>query len=351
MRSKTFIFSILTILCAAAIFVVAFAYFRVHQEKTAEDTPERSYSRYYAMITDDPKSFFWQYVYQGASAAAEEKDTCVELFGSNLSFDYSPEELMEIAIASDVDGIMVCGGDSEEMDSLIDRAVDSGIPVVTMYSDNAASRRCSFVGVSAYNIGREYGRQIVRVREEMERQVGRGRAASNECSVTVFFDSSQLLYDQNVILSGIMDTLNRDAPGTHFTVKNMVVDDSNPFSVEEGIRDVFMEGTEPDILVCLSEMDTSCAYQAVVDFNLVGKVYILGYYDSEKILNAISRNVVFSTLAVDTGELGRYSVEALNEYIESGNTSEYFAADVTIIDRGNVSEYLHKEETDEKALQ
>ena len=68
---------------------------------------------------------------------------------------------------------------------------------------------------------------------------------------------------------------------------------------------------------------------------------VLGYYDSEKILNALSRNVLYSTLAVDTSEMGRYCVEALNEYVEMGNTSQYFSTDVTIIDRGNVSSYLN----------
>ena len=36
------------------------------------------------------------------------------------------------------------------------------------------------------------------------------------------------------------------------------------------------------------------------------------------------------------------------DYYEYGNTSQYFAADVTIIDKTNVAAYLQKEEPDEK---
>jgi ribose transport system substrate-binding protein len=41
-------------------------------------------------------------------------------------------------------------------------------------------------------------------------------------------------------------------------------------------------------------------------------------------------------------------VEALDEYRNYGNTSQYFSADVTIIDRSNVASFMQKEETDEK---
>lgn len=42
------------------------------------------------------------------------------------------------------------------------------------------------------------------------------------------------------------------------------VDDTNAFSVEESVRDIFMGEEIPDILICLNELNTTCAYQAVV---------------------------------------------------------------------------------------
>ncbi|MBP5608905.1 MAG: substrate-binding domain-containing protein, partial [Lachnospiraceae bacterium] len=264
-----------------------------------------------------------------------------------LNESYSPEELMEMAVSSKVDGIMVLGSEEEEMTALIDRSADMGIPVVTMYSDSPGSKRCSFVGVSAFNIGREYGRQIISARNEKIRIAAgaedAGADVSGPVSVTVFFDDNNRLYDQSVILSGINDALSREAEDAEFVIRTVAVDNGNPFSVEESMRDVFMDEEVPDIIVCLSELDTTCAYQAAIDHNMVGNVYILGYYDSEKILNALSRNVIYSTLAVDTSEMGRYCVEALNEYVDMGNTSQYFSTDVTIIDRSNVSTYLKSE--------
>ena len=349
MRSKAVVYSILSILFAAAVFVVAWMYFRFIMGKGTEEQPEKIYSHYYAMVTDDYRSSFWQYVWRGASEEAALHDSYVELFGADLGNDYSIEELMDMAIAAKVDGIMVYGNSSENMSDMIAKATGEGIPVVTMYSDSPYSERCSYVGVSGYSIGLEYGRQICNAKGEIQRlAINDPEKEKTTYNVTVLVEEKKPFYDQNVILSGIKDIVNRDESGAEYAIKIVNVDNSNPFSVEESIRDIFMEEEIPDILVCLSELDTTCAYQALIDFNQVGSVYVLGYYNSETILNAISRNVVYSTLAVDTEELGRYCAEAMDEYINYGNTSQYFAADVTIIDKTNVAEYLHKEEPDEK---
>jgi ribose transport system substrate-binding protein len=351
---KLFIYLILTAIFSVAVLSVAVVYFRIYTAEVSDDSYNRTFSRYYAMITDDYKSSFWQSVYGGALEEALEDGVFVELFGSNLTYNYSPEELMEMAISAHVDGILVSGNGREEMTELIGRAAEQGIPVVTMYSDNEDSDRCSFVGVNGYTIGSEYGKQAVRAREELLRLAeaagddawtGRDKRVT---SVAVLFDDSGFAYDQNVILSGIVDAMSKEMRNAEFEIRSVTVDSTNPFSVEESIHSVFMEEQVPDIFVCLSELDTTVVYQAVVDFNMVGKVKILGYYDSEKILDAISRNVVFSSLTVNAEELGKIGVNALVEYNEYGNTSQYVTADLVIIDRSNVAEYMKKVEEDEE---
>lgn len=54
------------------------------------------------------------------------------------------------------------------------------------------------------------------------------------------------------------------------------------FDTEEAIRIVFQsqEGP-PEILVCLDEVTTECAYQAMIDYNVVGEVDIVGSYTSK----------------------------------------------------------------------
>ena len=117
--------------------------------------------------------------------------------------------------------------------------------------------------------------------------------------------------------------------------------------MEESIRDLFINGDVPGIIVCLDELTTTCVYQAVIDYNVVGEVSILGYYNSDTIINAIDRGAVYATIAIDTAQLGRYCVEALEEYNDMGATSQYFTADITLIDKNNVSQFITKEESND----
>ena len=154
---------------------------------------------------------------------------------------------------------------------------------------------------------------------------------------------------QNIVCSGIQETIDMEKTAdTQVEMTLVTVDDTNAFSVEESIRDLFMEAEVPDIIVCLNELNTTCVYQAVVDYNRVGNVSILGYYDSDTIMHAIERNVIYATVSIDTMQMGRFCVDALSEYHEQGYTSQYFTADIALIDKTNIAEYLGGGEEDEK---
>ena len=309
-----------------------------------------TYDKYYVMITDNYKSEFWQSIYKGAFEEAKEEGIYVELLGQNISGDYTCEELMKIAIASEVDGIIVFANESDEMTELINEAANEGIPVVTLYNDNTHSERLSFVGVGSYNIGREYGKQIFSIISEKQNEESKeeGEAEEEAIEVAVLVNTDTQDTSQNIIISALQETLNKEgAPDSNLTIKLVPINNANAFSVEESIRDIFMQEDVPDVIVCLNELNTVCAYQAVVDFNMVGDVNILGYYDSDTIVNAIDRGVVYATISIDTAQLGQYCIEALSDYYEFGNTSQYYTADITLINKNNVKDYLKEEEGDE----
>lgn len=336
------IFYLITIVLTFVVLIIGFVAFRFYASGLSANQSEHVYDRYYVMITDDPKSSFWQNVYKGALDKALENNVYVELLGATLSDDYSTSELMDIAISSHPDGIMLYADESEEMLRKINLASDSGIPVVTLYNDSTLSKRCSFVGVGGYNIGREYGKLIKRIALEKKRSGDE----KNKLDVAVLIDAMQsedaLL---SVIVSGLQETLevNKDTDFS-YNISFVNVDNTNAFSAEESVRDIFAEDDIPDILVCLNEQNTTCLYQAVVDYNRVGEVNILGYYDSPTILTAILNSVVYATASIDTYQMGQFCTDALEEYNLLGNTSQYFTTEVTIIDSNNVAFHIKKEE-------
>lgn len=323
-------------------------------------TDANRYEHYYVMITEDAKSSLWQSAYEGAYKAGLENNSYVDLLNNSFDNNYSKEDLMRIAIASDVDGIIVAADESVEMTDLINEAAEQGIPVVTLYSDNTQSERCTFVGIGSYDLGREYGREVLEIVQEKQNSSMQVSIDSKNnvtvttgmptpVKVTVLVNAYTQDSGQNILCSGIQETIEKEKQdGVEIELSLVSIDDTNAFSAEEAIRDIFMENQLPDIIICLNELNTTCVYQAVVDYNKVGQVNILGYYDSETIINAIDRNVIYATISIDTMQMGRFCVDALTEYNTYGNTSQFFMADIALINKENVALYLGGEAENEE---
>ena len=337
-RSKKTLF----LLILSVIITLGIALVLINFLPPAADGQEEQavYDRYYMMITENNSSL-WQSVYEGALARAKEDTVYVDWLGDEQDEEYSVEELMEIAIASSVDGIIVNTGTEEAVTDLINQAAEGDIPVVTLYTDNTASERCSFVGIGSYNLGKEYGRKALQIIGE--------RQEEGEADIAVLVSSYAQSLDQNILYAGIQEAIaeNQDI-GSQVQLEMLAVDDTNDFSAEESIRDIFMGGELPDLIICLNELTTTCVYQAVVDYNRVGQVSILGYYDSETILKGIQREVIAATVSIDSRQLGQYCIDALEEYHELGYTSQYFTADITMIDKTNVADYLEDDAHEEE---
>ena len=325
------------------VMIVSMIYFKKRITGDIEEalTGDREYDRHYALVVRGGDETYWQTAYESMKNEGELTGVYVDRTGDNLPNDYSEYDLMEIAIASRVDGIIYEADDTVDSVVQINKATAAGIPVVTVRSDAPASARRSFIGVSYYNLGNEYGRLIIKACRETaggsfkkEREEADG---DEGFSVLVLTDSTMQDTSQNVVLTALKETLQKkpeDIP--EITVKTAEVDNSGEFTAEESIRDLFLGNRLPDIIVCLNETNTVIVYQTMVEMNKVGESIILGYDDSEPILNEIEKEVIYATITVDNQQLGQDCVDALNEYIEYKRVSDYYGVDYKIIDKENL---------------
>jgi len=339
---------IVAILLMIIITAGGLLFFKTRIIQTAQEEinlANKKYENYYVMITSDSNSSFWQSVFQGANEEAEKSDTYIEVLGNNLSVSYSEAEQMQIAIESQVDGIIVEANESANMQDLINEAVAAGIPVVTALGDNTSSTRQSYVGISSYNLGREYGKQVNAIADSIYGSKGTPTGMvtpTTPLHVLVLIKANADDSSQNIVFSGIQEAVeNQSDYAGKINLEAKSINTDGAFAAEESIRNIFMtEDMPPDIIICLDELNTTCVYQAVVDYNRVGQINIIGYYNSETILRGIDRNVIYSTISVDTRQMGAYCVDALNEYKDSGYVSEYYAVDTNLINADNVKNYL-----------
>ena len=108
---------------------------------------------------------------------------------------------------------------------------------------------------------------------------------------------------------------------------------STAFSIQENVKDLLdgYQNSLPDVIVCLSDINTRSVYQCIVESNRVGSTKILGYYDSDMVVKGIERGSIFATFTVATDQMAKFCVDALNEYKEMGNVSAYFSTDYEIV--------------------
>ena len=315
--------------CIIILIGMLFYKSRIAGIASADTAIYHKYQYHFAIISEESDAPFWEAIYQGALEKGMEQDVFVEKVGNKLQASYTMEDLMKIAIASKVDGIILEPNGEEEITKLINKAADSGIPVVTVLTDAPESKRISFVGINSYNQGQTYGKQVLELIQEGRRKI------------TVLMGSDSKDSRQKTIYSNISEVVAE--AGAEVELSYTTINTQNPFSSEEDIREILMSKNPPEVLVCLSATDTRSAYRALVDYNKLGDITIIGYYDDDLILRAIEMKNIHSTMTIDAKQMGAYCVEALTEFIQSGQVSDYFSVDISVINQSNIKEYIEKE--------
>lgn len=288
------------------------------------------YEKHYLMISGEENTLMWDSIYESASEAARDADAYVELSRPKESPLIQKQDYLRIGIASKVDGIILEADGSAEEQELIQEAMDQNIPVVTVLTDDSSSARISFVGLNSYQLGNAYTEQILGLLKEHE-----------TTQVLLLSNSQSKTQETNLVYYQIKKELEEKKQGYQsVNISEYSIDNSSDFDTEEFVRDIFVNGnTLPDVLVCMDEVVTECVYQALIDYNQVGNVDVVGFYYSDVILDAISKGIISSAIALDMEEIGRYSINALEEYSSLGHTSSYYSVGQNVITRKNVGTY------------
>lgn len=316
------------------LFIIAISIFTYYKkiDYQLRETEETSviYDKYYAVIFKEEKGEYEKTLLQGVKdAAGGEANAYVKEVGEELAFNLTREEKMDLAIAAKVDAIIVQGENSEGIKKKINEAGKAGIPVITIIEDCLDSTRKSFVGNSRYEIGRTFARQVIDV-------------ATSKTKEVYVLDSNSILEENDLFFSGFKETMANE--GNHLTINMTVIETGrSPFEAEEKIQEIlFDDSFKPDILLILDEGNTNSTIQILVDYNLVGEVKVIGFANSVKILDAISKQIIHSSIYLDSYEIGKDCVSVLIEMETSGYVNTYKTVEVSVINQKNVKNYMEE---------
>ena len=306
---------LMTIILGITGILVAGLYLRYQSRARQLDTgadDARIYERHYLFVSSDRSQMLCD-IYDQTAVWCEASGAYLEWCAKDTPGYYSASEGVDISTAMKADGIIVCPDSSADLGEAIERASKAGIPVVTILRDIPDSGRVSYVGVSNYQVGELYGGHLLSLMHKGKNEV---------CLLT---DQADPENEKQLIYTQMVQAVRNGAPsGKTMDLRMESVDSRTDFDAEEVIRDILLGKDRPDILICLNSVQTQCAIQALIEYNLVGEVKVIGYYVTDQILQALRQDLIPVTMTIDTQSLGRDCVQALDEYLELGRVSSYF---------------------------
>ena len=324
--------------CGIIVFFTNNFYKSVWKKSGLEEAEEsRVYESQYEMIVGSGKNEFWQAIYESAKKTAENHNAYLEFHASDMGTGYNEIDYMEISIAAGVDGIILEFNGEEALKKEIDKAETAGIPVITIMNDAPDSKRQSFVGVNDYQMGQAYGEQVAALMDE------------NTETALILLDSEKGDFEKGQIYSQISNVVMEQENGENVKIQAQNLMPENKFDIEEAIRTIFQspEGP-PQILVCMDEVTTECAYQAMIDFNMVGEVKIIGYYVSDTIREAVNKGLIPVTCTLDTEKMGKDCIEALWEYKQEGRVNSYYNVELEFVSKNEIPKAIAADTMEEQ---
>lgn len=268
----------------------------VEQLRSKGEVADKGRMKHIVLIEQEQNHPYWNMVEDGATAAADEFGIEVEFHGP---FRYSMEEqlkLLEKAIASKVDGIIVQGLNDTSFAPVINKAVDKGIPVLTVDTDAPTSKRFAYVGTDNVDAGRMLGKLVT-------------RWAGETAKIGVII-GSETAESQQQRLAGFRSVI-EGKPGLEIAAVG-----ASDISMIEAIQqasDMLKKHPDINVMVGTSAMDALGILQAKKSLRR-DDVKIIGFDNVNDTLAALQQGEIIATVAQQPYEMGYHSVRLLHEF-------------------------------------
>lgn len=300
---------------------------------TYSETKEKDIPKYHFMIISNELNFSsGQAFINGAELACKDYNAVIEI--NEFKRENIEEQIrnISIAVASKVDGIIVQATDQDMFYEPINKAIEAGIPVITIFEDSPKSQRLSHIGINSYELGI--------IAADLA-----AKAVDNEGQMAVIFDGlegKQFDTSKNLIEAGIREGLKNNQD---MSIKKIDISASGILGIlgaSDITKEIIRDYPRINAIFCTSAINTLGVAQVIIDLNRVGKIKIIGYGDDQEILRYIEKGVIDYSLVSDNESIGYQSIESIIKYINEGRISDFEDAEIYVIDKNNISSFINK---------
>ncbi len=289
------------------------------------------------LVTANAALPYWQTAASGFNHAAAQYKVTVKVVGPD---NYDPQaELAELtkAVAAKPAGILISVADANVLQPEIDAAINAGIPVITVDSDAAGSRRLYFIGTNNEEAGTLGGKRLI------EKMNGKG-------NIMVFTIAGQPNTEER--LRGLKDTL---ASKPEMKIVDVIDIKGDSRVAFDKVQEVIPQ-TGPkrvDGFICLESASGKLVSDAIKRANATDRV-LVAFDVSQDTLDGIKGGTIDATIAQKPYTMGVVGLKALDEIFH--NPSKPLGKDysvdsfspypvfvdtgTTLVDKNNVDLYL-----------
>jgi len=290
----------------------------------------------YYLVTANAALPYWQVATSGFKAAAAQYKVTARVVGPD---GYDPQaELAEFqkAVAAKPAGILISVADVSVLQPEIDTAISSGIPVITIDSDAAGSRRLYFIGTNNLEAGHLGGKRVI------EKLGGHG-------NVVFFTIPGQPNTDER--LKGFKDAF-ANSPNIHIVdVVDVKSDPRNAFDKTQEL--MALEGAKKiDAYVCLESASGKMVSDAIKRSHT--SPLLLAWDVNQDTLDGIKGGTIDSTIVQKPYTMAYVGLKALDEIFHAppklltkDYSSDPFApypvfvdTGTSVVDKNNVDLYI-----------
>lgn len=230
---------------------------------------------------------------------------------------------LEQSIAKKPQGLVVVGFEPS-LNSIVDKAVAQGIPVVTVDADLPGSKRIAFVGTGNYNAGVVGGNKLAALIG------GKGKVA-------IMLKPGQSNLEER--LAGYKASL---GSFKDIQIVQLVDTQSDPVVAAQAAATLLQKYPDLAGIACVEAAGGAGAATAVREARKIGKVKIIAMDRGAEVLDGIAKGVISASVAQQTALMPYYAVQILYNSVNSkvAITSNNKAAGVlgvpVVIDTGAV---------------
>lgn len=268
---------------------------------------------------------FWSVVQKGAEQAESDMGVTVEYQAPTTYDMVAMSQLIDAAVASEPDGIVVSIPDGDALTPAIQGALDAGIPVISINS--------------GYEVSQELGLLTHVGQTEYDAGLGGGQRMAEEGvtnAICLIHEAGNAGLEQRC--AGFADGLGESGG----TVEQLVVDLNNPTEAQQRVDAALTSNPDINGIMALGPAGAAPALMAIADAGVTDSVKLATFDLSPEVLQGIQDGTVLFAIDQQQYEQGYLPIVLLALYARNGNTvsQDIIMTGPGFVDSSNVEQVI-----------